>query len=74
MEPEAIAFLKRVALSIFLAFMWLAVNVTIGLKFNLAFAEQKISAGNIIYYIWLVASFIFLLLFYIRLWRNALKF
>ncbi len=73
MEPEMIAFLKRVALSIFLAFFWLAINTTIGIKFNLAFIDQKVTIGNIIFYVWLTASFIFLLLFFIHLWRDALK-
>ena len=73
MEPEVIEFLKRVTLSIFLAFLWLAINTTIGIKFNLAFVEEKVTIGNVFFYIWLVTSFILLLFFFIRLWREALK-
>ena len=73
MEPEITAFLKRVALSIFIAFCWLAVNATIGIRFNLAFADDRISLGNILFYIWLLTSFVAMLIFFVRLWRKALK-
>ena len=74
MEPELVAFFKRVALSILLAFCWLVINVTIGLKFDLAYIEDHITAGNVIYYIWLVGSLISLLLFFLRLWKQVPKF
>jgi hypothetical protein len=74
MEPEVIALLKRVALSILLAFCWLAMNVTIGVKFDLAVAENHVTIGNVLYYIWLVGSLILLLLLLLRLWRQVPRF
>jgi hypothetical protein len=73
MEPEVVAFLKNVALCIFLTFSWLAVNVVIGLKFNLAFINGSISAGNILFYIWMAASFVIMIIYFIRLWKNTEK-
>ncbi len=73
MEPEVVAFLKRVGLSLFLSFCWLALNVTIGLKFDLAFVDGSISAGNILFYVWMTISFILLLAYLIHLWKNAEK-
>ena len=74
MEPEIIAFLKRVAVCIVLAFCWLVVNVIVGVKFDLAVAEGHVTIGNVLYYIWLIGSLILLLLFFIRLWRQVPKF
>ena len=73
MEPEVVAFLKRVALSIFLLFSWLAVTVVIGLKFNLAFINNAVSAGNILFYVWMIASLISLLLYLIKIWKKTEK-
>lgn len=73
MEPEVVAFLKRVGLSIFLTFCWLALNVTVGLRFNLAFVEGSVSLGNILFYIWMVISFIMLLIYLLKLWSKVEK-
>ncbi len=73
MEPEVVAFLKRVALSIFLTFCWLALNVTVGLRFNLAFVDGSVSLGNILFYIWMVISFIVLLIYLLKLWSKVEK-
>jgi hypothetical protein len=70
MEPEVLAFLKRVALSIFLAFCWLAINVIIGVKFDLAEVKGHVTIGNVLYYIWLIGSLILMLLFFLHLWRQ----
>jgi hypothetical protein len=74
MEPEVFAFLKRVALSIFLAFCWLAINVIIGVRFDLAEVEGHLTIGNVLYYVWLVGSLIFMLLLFLRLWRQVPRF
>lgn len=73
MEPEVIAFLKRVALSIFIAFGWLAVNTVVGIRFNLAFVETSWTAGNVLFYIWLVGSFVLMLVYFVRMWKNTVK-
>ena len=73
MEPEVVAFLKRVALSIFLTFCWLAFNVAIGLRFDLAFPNGSVSPGNILFYVWMTASFILLLVYLIYLWKKSEK-
>jgi hypothetical protein len=74
MEPEVVVFLKRVALSIFCAFCWLVINVTIGVRFDLAVVGYHITIGNVLYYLWLVGSLILLLLFFLRLWRQIRRF
>ena len=74
MEPEVVAFLKRVALSIFIAFCWLVINTIVGVKFDLAVVEDHVTIGNVLYYIWLIGSLIFMLLFFLRLWRQVPRF
>ncbi len=73
MEPEVVAFLKRVALCIFITFFWLAITVTVGLKFDFAFVNEHVSAGNIIFYLWMAASFVAMVLYFIRIWKNTAK-
>jgi hypothetical protein len=73
MEPDAREFLIRVMQSVFMSFLWMAVNSTLGIMFDLAFIHDKISIANIIFYIWFLASLAFLIRFYIRLWKKPLQ-
>lgn len=73
MEPEVRAFLQRVMLSGFTGFMWLALNSTFGIMFNFAFVYDKISLGNIIFYIWFVASTVIMLWLIIKLWKKPIE-
>lgn len=73
MEPEVVAFLKRVGLSMSIAFFWLSINTIVGIKFNLAFIDTKMTVGNVIFYVWMVGSFLGMLWFFVRLWRESFK-
>ncbi len=70
MEPEIRAFLQRIALTILGLLLWMSINSTIGIMYNYAFFEGRISIGNIIFYVWLVVSFIALIWFYSKLWKK----
>jgi hypothetical protein len=70
MEPETVVFLKRVAMTIFIGFVWLSINVSVGIMFGFAFPEGSIGIGNILYYTWLVASFGFMLWLFYRMWHK----
>jgi hypothetical protein len=70
MEPETIVFLKRVAMTIFIGFVWLSINTAVGIMFGFAFPEGAIGIGNILFYTWLVASFGFMLWLFYRMWRE----
>lgn len=73
MEPEIKAFLVRVAQTVFMGLLWMAVNSTLGIMFDLAFIHEKISLANILFYVWFVISLALLLWFYIRLWKKPLQ-
>ena len=68
MEPEAALFLKRVAKSVFIAFVWLAITSIIAVKGDNAFIEKKISVGNVVFYTWFVVSLFFLVKIFRKMW------
>ncbi|HNP23736.1 MAG TPA: hypothetical protein PKM63_18850 [Panacibacter sp.] len=70
MEPEVRAFLQRIMLSGFIGFMWLTLNSTFGIMFDFAFFYDKISVGNIIFYLWFIASTVLMLRLIIKLWKK----
>ena len=70
MEPEAAAFLKRVANSLTIGFIWLAVNATAAVKGDNAFIGDHITIGNILFYIWFIISIIILIKLYKKIWAE----
>lgn len=70
MEPDVKAFLLVIVQSISMAMLWLLLNMTFGIYFNYAFFDNGFSLGNVIYYIFLVGSFIFLFIYLKRKWRG----
>lgn len=70
MEEDAVAFLKRISMSILIGIVWMGINSTAGIMFDLAFVHDKISAGNIIFYLWFILSIAVMIWLYIRLWSK----
>jgi hypothetical protein len=70
MEPEAQLFLKKILLSIFLGLFWLILNTTIGIFFGLMEVNEKISTGNIFFYLFFIISLAALILFYYKTWKR----
>ena len=68
MEPEMVAFLKRIGLTIFIALVWLAINATAAIKGDNAFIGDHITVANILFYLWFVISLVILLWIYKRMW------
>ncbi len=73
MEPEIREFFKRLVTTISLLILWMAVNVTIGIKYNYAFFEDSVHWYNIVFYIWLIATFVALIWFYKKLWEKPIE-
>lgn len=70
MEPEAAAFLRRVANSLAIGFIWLAVNAIAAIKGDNAFIGDHLTLGNILFYIWFVLSIVILVLLYKKIWAD----
>jgi uncharacterized membrane protein YpjA len=73
MEPGIREFFKRLVTSISLLVLWMIVNMVIGIKYGYAFFENKIQLSNIIFYVWIVASFIALIFLYIKIWKKPIQ-
>jgi hypothetical protein len=72
MEPEIREFLLRVAKTVFMGLLWMMVNSTIGIMFDLAFIHENISIFNIIFYVWFLITLALLVWYYVRLWKKPL--
>ena len=70
MEPEARAFLLLIVQTISMAMLWMLVNMTAGIYFNLAFFEGSPSIANIIYYIFFLITFALLILYFKKKWKG----
>lgn len=70
MEPEVKDFLKRIVWSVFFGLSWLMVNMTIGIYYDLLFIRGNISIGNIIFYVFLIASLMGLIWFFFKIWKK----
>lgn len=70
MEPEALAFLKRVAKSILLALVWLAINAVAAIWGDNAFVNGSLKVSNILFYIWFVISVAGLIYLLKRMWQD----
>jgi hypothetical protein len=75
MEPEAAAFLRKVAKSLTIGFLWLASNAIFAIKGDNAFIEGKIRLGNILFYCWFAISIAALIFIYKKMWsgNNAIE-
>ena len=70
MEPETRAFLIKIANTLFMFLFWMMINSTAGIYFGYAFPEGGISIGNIIFYIFCIGSFMLLIRYYLRIWKE----
>lgn len=74
MEPAARAYLIRIINTLSVGLIWLVINSTAGIMYGWAFPKEKISLGNILFYVWLAISFAGLLIYIIKLWSKPLDF
>jgi hypothetical protein len=68
MEPEMVAFLRRIGKSLTIAFCWLAITATAAIKGDNAFIVDHITIGNVLFYLWLVISIISLSVIFRKMW------
>lgn len=71
-EPETRDFLKRIIQTVSMGMLFLLVHMTVGIYFNWAFFEGTIRTGNIIYYLFLIASLTALVYYYYRMWKGKI--
>ena len=70
MEPEVKAFLLMIVQTLSMSMLWLLVNMTAGIYFNLGFFEGSPSIWNILYYVFFLASFVLLIMYFRKKWKG----
>ena len=73
MEPDIRDFLVRIANTLGMFFIWMIVNVTVGIKWGYAFWGNHFTKGNLIFFIWFIISIILLVWYLKRLWSKPLN-
>ncbi|MFN4008094.1 MAG: hypothetical protein ACK4HE_11335 [Chitinophagaceae bacterium] len=72
MEPEVTRFLKRIGWSLFVTFVWMMVNCTVGIMFGWGFPKAAPVLGNYLYWGFAFVSGLGLALYLLRLWKNKI--
>lgn len=73
MEPGIREFFKRLSLTIGTIVLWMMINMTIGVKLGYAFFDGSVHLGNIVFYVWVLVSFIFMIKIFIRIWKKPIE-
>jgi hypothetical protein len=72
MEPDVREFLVRIMQTISMSIVWLVVNMTLGIYFDLAFFVGHPSIWNYLFYLWFLISFGLLLHYFHKKWKGKL--
>jgi len=70
MEPDVKAFLLLIIQTLSMGLLWLLVNMTAGIYFDLGFFEGNPSIWNILYYIFLLGSLALLIMYLRKKWKG----
>ena len=70
MEPDIKKYLAKLLNSMSIVLIWLLINAMLRIYLELAFFNDCIQLVNIIFYVWFLASFIFLLYYLYKQWKN----
>ena len=71
MEPEVRAFLLRILQTISLVLFWMLTNSFFGIKLGYLFLEGQLSVWHMVYYIFMIGSGIWILVYLLRKWKKA---
>jgi len=74
MEPGVKQYLTRILNTMSLGLVWMIVNSTLGIMYDYAFIHDRMSMGNILFYIWFVLSLVVFLWWVIRVWSKPIIF
>ena len=70
MEPDVKAFLVLIIQTLSMGMLWLLVNMTAGIYFDLGFFEGSPSIWNILYYIFFLGSLALLIMYLRKKWKG----
>jgi hypothetical protein len=72
MEPGVRKYLLRIVNTLSLGLLWLALNSTFGIMYDYAFIHDRLGIGNILFYIWFLASLGAYLWWVVWVWSKPL--
>ena len=70
MEPDVKFFLLTIVQSISMVLLWMLLNMTFGIYYDFAFFDKTPTLGNYLYDLFLVSSFVFLVIYLKRKWKG----
>lgn len=68
MDPEVTKYFKKIIRSLFAGLMWLFINITIGIYFQVAYSKSFPVIIHVLFFIWLAISLVLLLWYLYRIW------
>ena len=68
-EEDAKDFLKKVMKTLSTGLLWLLINMTVGIYFGWMFFLTTPTIGNYIFYVWMIASLVGMLLYFRKIWK-----
>jgi len=70
MDPEVTRYFKKILNSLFAGLMWMFINITAGIYFELAHSSVYPGYVHVLFYVWLVMSLGLLLWYLYRVWKK----
>jgi hypothetical protein len=74
MEPEIKLFLKIIVQSISMLLLWMLLNTYFGIKLGLLFFDEGVSIWHWVYYILMIASFVWVIRYILKKWKQMPEF
>lgn len=72
MEPLLLQYLNRIMRTIGLVVVYMSINVAFGIMWGYAFIENEWKLGNVLFYLYLLVSFIGFAYILYRIWKNSI--
>jgi len=69
-DPEVSRYFKKIINSLFTGLMWLFINITAGIYFELAYSKRYPAYVHILFFVWLAMSLVLLLWYYYKVWSK----
>ena len=70
LDPEVTKYFKKIINSLFAGLVWLFINITAGIYYELAYSSKYSSLVHILFFVWLAFSLFLLLWYYYRVWSK----
>lgn len=68
MDPEVTRYFKKILASLLAGLLWMFINITAGIYFELAYSPRYAPLVHILFFVWLALSLAFLLWIFFRIW------